>query len=350
MEATLDDLFGDADDISSDEGEKKGDRSDREERDGEDEEGERRPMFGSDEEQEPEELPETRIEVEIPRITTDLGKALHYVKLPNFLSVETRPFDEQTYEDEIDEDEVLDEEGRTRMKLKVENTIRWRTLKDDDGNDLVDETGKPVRESNARVVRWSDGSMSLHLGEEIFDIHTMPISGDFNHLFVRQGTGLQGQSIFRTKLSFRPHSTESFTHRKMTLSLADRSTKKQKVKVLPISGRDPESQRSEMIKKEEERLRATTKRESLKRRVRERAHAKGLSAGYLEGDEDEEEDEDISISAIKNKYKQGKKDRPNIYSSDSEEAYDSEKEERGAKRLMKAKKLVSDEEVSSGIT
>jgi len=34
----------------------------------------------------------------------------------------------------------------------------------------------------------------------------------------------------------------------MTLSLADRSTKKQKVKILPISGHDPESQRSEMIK------------------------------------------------------------------------------------------------------
>lgn len=46
-------------------------------------------------------------------------------------------------------------------------------------------------------------SMSLHLGEEIFDIHTMPIQGDFNHLFIRQGTGLQGQSIFKTKLSFR---------------------------------------------------------------------------------------------------------------------------------------------------
>ena len=30
-----------------------------------------------------------------------------------------RPFDPVTYEDEIDEDEVLDEEGRTRMKLKV---------------------------------------------------------------------------------------------------------------------------------------------------------------------------------------------------------------------------------------
>ena len=45
--------------------------------------------------------------------------------------------------------------------------------------------------------------MSLHLGDEIFDVHTMPIQGDFNHLFVRQGTGLQGQSIFKTKLAFR---------------------------------------------------------------------------------------------------------------------------------------------------
>ena len=52
------------------------------------------------------------------------------------------------------------------MKLKVENTIRWRTLKDDDGNDLVDENGKPVRESNARVVRWSDGRYELVSGKK----------------------------------------------------------------------------------------------------------------------------------------------------------------------------------------
>lgn len=31
----------------------------------------------------------------------------------------SRPYDNQTYEDEIDEDEVLDEEGRARLKLKV---------------------------------------------------------------------------------------------------------------------------------------------------------------------------------------------------------------------------------------
>ena len=43
-----------------------------------------------DEEPKEEEPPENRIEVEIPRIVTDLGQAVHYVKLPNFLSVETR--------------------------------------------------------------------------------------------------------------------------------------------------------------------------------------------------------------------------------------------------------------------
>ena len=82
-------------------------------------------LFSSSQPAEDAEPIETRIEVEIPRIQTNLGKRLHFVKLPNFLSVETRPFDEVTYEDEIDEGEVLDEEGRTRMKLKVGTDTKY---------------------------------------------------------------------------------------------------------------------------------------------------------------------------------------------------------------------------------
>jgi RNA polymerase-associated protein LEO1 len=111
--------------------------------------------------------------------------------------------------------------------------------------------------------------MSMHLGSEIFDVYKQPLQvdillldsksklaqcfvyypqGDHNHLFIRQGTGLQGQAVFRTKLSFRPHSTESFTHRKMTLSLADRSQKTAGIKVLSTVGMDPDTHRAEMIK------------------------------------------------------------------------------------------------------
>ena len=42
----------------------------------------------ADMEQEEEEVP--RINVEIPRCVANLGADIHFVKLPNFLSVETR--------------------------------------------------------------------------------------------------------------------------------------------------------------------------------------------------------------------------------------------------------------------
>ena len=67
-------------------------------------------------------------------------------------------------------------------------------------------------------------------------------------LFFFKGTGLQAQAIFKEKLTFRPHSTSSQTHRKMTLSIADRASKAQKIKMLPAAGMDPEAQRSELIK------------------------------------------------------------------------------------------------------
>lgn len=45
--------------------------------------------------------------------------------------------------------------------------MRWRTVFDKEGN--------AVKESNARMVKWSDGSMSLHLGSEIFDVYKQPL-------------------------------------------------------------------------------------------------------------------------------------------------------------------------------
>ena len=53
------------------------------------------------------------------------------------------------------------------MKLKVENTIRWREIFDREGNVL--------KESNCKLVKWSDGSMSMHLGKEIFDVYKQPL-------------------------------------------------------------------------------------------------------------------------------------------------------------------------------
>ena len=172
----------------------------------------------------------------------------------------------------------------------------------------MDDFGVMVKESNARMVKWSDGSMSLHLGNEIFDVYKQPLQGDHNHLFIRQGTGLQGQAVFRTKLTFRPHSTESFTHKKMTMSLADRSQKTSGIKILTQVGYDPDTDRMLNLKKEEEKLRQamrTKPNASKSKRNRGDAAANHHNTSYRDEGEHEHESEDegaISIAAIKNKF------------------------------------------------
>ena len=152
--------------------------------------------------------------------------------------------------------------------------------------------------------------MSLHLGAEVFDVHIQPTGGDHNHLFIRQGAGLQGQDVFRSKLTFRPHSTDTLTHRKMTLSMADRSSKAHTVKVLAAVGADPETQKASLVRREEERMRAAARREAQTRRAREReVSSRGpLSGSFLDGERrvsSSSEDDQTSIDAIKKSYKPG---------------------------------------------
>lgn len=262
--------------------------------------------------------PSIRHECEMPSACANLGSKIFYVKLPNFLSIDTREYDPLYYEDEIADDEKLDNEGRARMKLKVENTIRWRKIKDPEG-----EEGDEVTQSNARVVEWSDGTRSLYLGSEIFDVNEKSI-GECSHLFIRQGVrhGLQGQAVFTSKLSIRPNSTESFTHRKLTLSLADRSQKTQKIRMLNNPGLDPEARLNELSKKEDDKMKATLRRETKQRRIQERSQSRGPNASYLENDYDEEdEDGAISLGAIK----RSAMARP--YADDSDQSSEEDEEE-----------------------
>lgn len=87
----------------------------------------------------------------------------HLARLPLFLKLESGEFQPAQYiahrkeavEREPHGDDRTEEVER---RLRCENTIRWRT--DQDG----------VRQSNSRFVRWSDGSWTLQVGKEHFDI------------------------------------------------------------------------------------------------------------------------------------------------------------------------------------
>lgn len=91
-------------------------------------------------------------------------------------------------------------------------------------------------------------------------------------------------------------------------------------------GKDPDANRSVMIKKEEDKLKASIRKESNTRRVKDRAYTRGTNSGYLENDD--EDDESISISKIKNQYKNAPAFSGENYSSaDSDEPSDEDSEE-----------------------
>ncbi|GMR47945.1 hypothetical protein PMAYCL1PPCAC_18140, partial [Pristionchus mayeri] len=298
-----DNLFGD----DSSDGERNAgkdslkDESDENERDREEDDAEQQ---DSDDD-----IPPTIIEGEGVAVNMDIGSHNPmFVRLPNFLSVAKRPFDPAYYEED-DDDDALDAEGRNRLKLKVENTIRWRSFETEDGEEM--------KESNAKMVKWSDGSMSMHLGNEVFDVQVMDVN-DHNHLYIRQGQGLVGQAVFNTKINLRPHSTESVTHKKMTLTMAEKTRKSGQVKMISNVGKNPDAEKQETVRKEEEALRAAIRRETAQGRSRMKGRYSGLSSSFLEGREDSDEE---SLNAIKRSYqKGGRYERPLIGASDSDES------------------------------
>ncbi|XP_075387071.1 RNA polymerase-associated protein LEO1-like [Tenrec ecaudatus] len=168
-------------------------------------------------------------------------------------------------------------------------------------------------------------SLSLHLGNEVFDVYKAPIQGNYNHLFIREDTGLQGQAVFKSKLTFRPHSTDSATHRKLILPLA-RCSKSQKIQILPMASCDPESPHTDVMKKEN-RLRASRHQESRTTPAREKQSLPGPSTSYGDADSGSDNKEGrgkgaSSLATIKRRYPGGLRGEPSRKKRASDEERD----------------------------
>lgn len=112
----------------------------------------------------------------IPQVTASDGRTW-VLRLPPSVHVDSTPFHAQLYRDEQEPKQAQeDAEARERKGFNdqvrranaldrmhnVQNTIRWKWV---DGS-----AGAPIRKSNARVIKWSDGTSSLQIGEEMWDV------------------------------------------------------------------------------------------------------------------------------------------------------------------------------------
>ena len=158
------------------------------------------------------------------------------VRLTNVVGVETEPFDPETYQPQ--EDTFVDNEGKTRISTPFTNIIRWRKVIDP-------ETGEEKVESNARMVKWSDGSWQLLIGSEAFNVTETDLGDRNEYLFARHpGAGLiQGQKKISSKLAFTPANLNSATHRQLTRAIDTRHVKtKQTQKFIAVT--DPEREKA----------------------------------------------------------------------------------------------------------
>lgn len=117
-----------------------------------------------------------------------------------------------------------------------------------------------------------------------------------------QESGLQAQAIFQKKLNIKPCSTDSQTHRKLTMSIAERVNRASKVRILPVVFENPETRRAQLQTEEDkrskdERIKAAKIRAKTRQRLARGSNK--LSRNYLENDGGS--DEETSINAIKRK-------------------------------------------------
>ncbi|CCM05404.1 uncharacterized protein FIBRA_07620 [Fibroporia radiculosa] len=216
----------------------------------------------------------------IPNIPVPRSSDGNYwvIRMPNFVKVDSKPFHPDTYigPEQEDEDaqhaETVREKSMT-IKLKVENTVRWRWVKDGNGEDR--------RQSNGRIVRWSDGTLSLQLGKELFDI-TQQV--DTSGAMPRQAFGgsqqgsqsqptasqptapgrsqgltylvaqhkraeiLQCEALVTGYMSLRPTGMQSETHRMLVRAVGQKHNKVARLRMAPDPTTDPEREKLEMMK------------------------------------------------------------------------------------------------------
>ena len=260
----MDELFGSSDDDERETAAADGDENDNEENDNEENNNEENNNEENDND----------VVMDIP---TSLHDALppsrnHLAKLPPSVRIVSGAFREDTFEGE-DRDGI---------------GIRWRY-------GLDDRTSKLVRESNARVVTWSDGSRTLHIGGNtaVYQMKAIDISKDDTYLYASHARLIQCQGKLLDKLMFNPISVKQAGRPK------NQSSKSIKVKQTATLV-DPVKEREAKERSEEARIREKEKLAEKQRQMERNAILKdpnfarrsyygtrGLSAAFLEEDDEE---------------------------------------------------------------
>ena len=194
-------------------------------------------------------------------------------KATNIFDVCAKKFDEDAFVEEEDKT-IVDEFGRSKLKAKEGNVVRWM-------KDLATDEMK----SNAKFVEWSDGSRTLHLGAEVFNVTETAVSskqGLNQFVFARHAGLMEGKAKISKRMQFRPATTDSHTHKTLRDAIEKKHGAKAKGTMRFVSNVDPEKEKDASDKLNEQRARDEAMLERKRKKMMSediRARADGIGGG-----------------------------------------------------------------------
>jgi RNA polymerase-associated protein LEO1 len=93
-------------------------------------------------------------------------RSIHTTNKSNIMSIRAPNFVKFQHDEYVKDAYDADEERRTFDAAIA--VARWRYQRDSNGELIKDTSGNPIKESNARLVKWSDGSYQVLIGDQIF--------------------------------------------------------------------------------------------------------------------------------------------------------------------------------------
>lgn len=262
---------------------------------------------------------------------------LHMTKLPNILGVQTEAFDPTTYLAAAEEEDF----GQAAYNL-----MRWRYQTDAAGHSVRDANDQLVRESNTRLVEWEDGTYTLHVGNETFQVDMLDSSsagfaGLNGYLYLSQtatykdeadeqkeepaGTVLECMGPVQSRMVIRPSSLQSEAHKLLTVGIRQKTIKKARIAEF-VTQEDPEKLKLERIKVKQDLEKAAIRKKSggsYNPRSSTGGRRPRMSREYLEDEEDGNFDT-TNLKAMKRRTMGGEYEEMDDYGDGSDDYGDAD--------------------------
>ena len=199
---------------------------------------------------------------------------IFYAKVPQFLTIDPIPFDPPNFEAKIKErlTKYTQREDRISDSLIEENTIRWRYSRD--ANQRV------FKESNAQIVKWSDGTYSLKVGDEYTDILVNDTDNTFLAVSHDQQELIQccdGGEIDKVMM-FIPTSTSSKIHQRLSEAVARRNKRVHEAPGTYLVSIDPEVEKKRLESEHNQIIRERRKRQMKELELAENMGSQGTTS------------------------------------------------------------------------